>query len=142
MDRPECGIELSAGMMETGICYGCGFVFRGSEEQIRLREERQIQIDDWNLKHPDADGRYYEYRTIRIRDKMNGQADIETIETTLNRMGYDGWRSVSTFTNEVGRQMMGVEIGSVAIGSNSTIDETILIFERAARIDQGGSAYS
>lgn len=44
-----------------------------------------------------------------------------------------GWRLKTAFTNEIGSNMVGGAIVGVGIGSNSTSDEVVLIFERKIR---------
>lgn len=43
------------------------------------------------------------------------------------------WRLKTAFTNEIGSNMVGGAIVGVGIGSNSTSDEVVLIFERKIR---------
>ena len=63
-----------------------------------------------------------------------GQVNAPEIERVLNEMGYDGWRLVSSFTNEVGKNAGAIGIGDVAIGLNATMDETVLVFERVVKV--------
>ena len=127
MKCPECGNEITAEMQEMGLCYECGYNFR----QVARKEE----VKKWKSAHPDADGKYYQYKTIVVPDKKSGKVDAQAIENTLNRMGYEGWRLVSAFSNEVGKNSDAIGVGGVMVGVNSTTDDTVLIFERVARIE-------
>lgn len=71
----------------------------------------------------------FEYDAVTIRDKSSGEIDILALRKELDRRGREGWRLVNTFTNE-----LGVNASSIAgFGSNATIEETILIFERCIK---------
>lgn len=145
MKCPECGNEITAEMQEMGLCYECGYNLRKAAMEKWKREEEKRQeaykkaeqqrIVNWKAAHPDAEGKYFQYKTIVIPDKAYGQVDTYAIESALNRMGYEGWRLVSTFTNEVGKNLSSFGVGGISSGTNATIDETVLIFERVARIE-------
>ena len=106
------------------------------DEQMRIRKEReekqrereeQIKREklDFIQKLP-----MYEYATEVIYDKRSGGADIITLSETLARYARDGWRLHTAFTNEAGKNATTVGLGSVSLGTNATMDQTILIFER------------
>ena len=67
----------------------------------------------------------WEYLTIDICDTI-GKADINLINEKLNELGSQGWRLVTAYTNELGKN--GISVGG--IGINSTADQNIFIFER------------
>ena len=67
----------------------------------------------------------WEYLAVDVFDKW-GQANLELINEKLNELGAEGWRLVTAYTNELGKN--GVTIGGVGI--NSTSDQNIFIFER------------
>lgn len=151
MKCPECGNEITAEMQEMGLCYECGFSVakyekikqqekqaREAEERRKAEEARQLarqqEIERWKNAHPDANGQYYEYRTIRIVDNDSGQTDVYHIERTLNQMGYEGWRLVTALTNEIGKTSHTSGYAGITSGTNATIDEVILIFERVVRV--------
>ena len=134
MKCPECGTEWTPEMIETGICYECGFDLNKIRQLNRQQKERQQIADAWKAAHPDADGKYYQYKTVVVKDKFMGQVNAPEIERVLNEMGYDGWRLVSSFTNEVGKNAGALGIGDVAIGLNATMDETVLVFERVVKV--------
>lgn len=152
MKCPECGNEITAEMREMGLCYVCGFNQFAEYEQ-RLKEEadrrkiekqkeqeavaalaKKEEHERWKAAHPDADGKYYQYKTVVVKDKFMGQVNAPEIERVLNEMGYDGWRLVSTFTNEVGKNAGAIGVGEVALGLNATMDETVLVFERVVKV--------
>jgi predicted nucleic acid-binding Zn-ribbon protein len=152
MKCPDCGNEISAEMIEMGLCYVCGFnrfaeyeqKLKEEAERRRIEEEKEraaaealvkkAEHERWKAAHPDADGKYYQYKTIVVKDKFMGQVNAPEIERVLNEMGYDGWRLVSTFTNEVGKNAGAVGVGDMVLGLNATMDETVLVFERVVRV--------
>lgn len=68
----------------------------------------------------------YEYAIDAVNDKMGGGADFGTLAQVLHSRSLDGWRLVTAFTNELGKN--AVSVGG--IGLNSTVDQVILIFEK------------
>ena len=134
-----------------GLCYECGFNLMELEEAAKRKEEeanrqkelerrqeaakkyaetaKQRERERWMHAHPDANGCYYEYRTVRIRDNDDGCADVYQIQHTLNDWGYKGWRLVT-----VGKVSSSSGYAGISRGTNATIEEVILVFERVARI--------
>lgn len=45
----------------------------------------------------------------------------------------DGWRLHSVVVNEAGKNASSTSMGGLTVGTNSTIDVTILIFERCIK---------
>jgi hypothetical protein len=116
---------------------------RTEEERRRAEEERQRREREAarkremfmnrvaNLKANGYDG-YYEYRSLSLTDDNAGGIYTDTIDNRLNDLALDGWRLVSSYTNELGRNTTPGTAYSA--GSNSTIDQHILIFERFVKI--------
>ena len=68
----------------------------------------------------------YEYAVETVQDNRVGSTNTQALAARINNRACDGWRLVTSFTNELGvnsQSFMGV-------GTNATIDETVLIFER------------
>lgn len=68
----------------------------------------------------------YEYTLDVINDKASGAANIDAIQQSLQKYASEGWRLVTIFTNEIGKNAISVG----GIGINATMDQSILIFER------------
>lgn len=51
---------------------------------------------------------------------------IEINNTILKQKSDEGYRVVSIFTNEIGKNSLSV----AGVGVNSTVDQTVVIFER------------
>ena len=98
----------------------------------RIQQEYNHKID--NLSEMGLDG-YYEYKVVSLNDDNAGGIYSSTIENTLNELGLDGWHLRCAYTNELGKNSNSGGIGGFSTGTNSTIDQNILIFERFVRIN-------
>ena len=97
-----------------------------AERNKKLREDRLN-----SLRYRGYEG-YYEYKTVVINDNSDGGVWADTISSTLNNLALDGWRLVSSYTNELGHNS---KPGSVlSAGTNATIDEHIFILERFIKL--------
>lgn len=103
--------------MRSGICR--------AKEALAEADARIEQIEnqeDYIMK--------YEYKIEVVSDKNNGSVDLSIMQNRINWYSQSGWRLVSAFSSEVGKNVNQGGYGGLAIGTNSTIDETILIFEK------------
>lgn len=140
------------------VCFNCNYDFvskkiisanmiKQREEQrmefARKERERQIAFEkqkdevyrsfqsarNVNLSEKVKINDLYEYDVVTIRDNKTGSTDIASLRVELEKRGREGWRLVNTFTNE-----LGVNSSSFAgYGTNATIDEVVLIFERCIK---------
>lgn len=102
---------------------------KSAEERERNRKLREDRLN--SLRYRGYEG-YYEYKTVVINDNSDGGVWAETISSTLNNLALDGWRLVSSYTNELGHNS---KPGSVlSAGTNATIDEHIFILERFIKL--------
>lgn len=67
----------------------------------------------------------YEYEIEVIRD-LDGGTNVKRLQTILKKYSEEGYRVISIFTNELGKNSMSV--GS--LGINSTADQVVVVFER------------
>ena len=72
------------------------------------------------------DSQKYEYAFETIVDKFGGRVDLEKITSITAEKAKSGWRLITVFTNELGKDALSI----AGIGVNSTADETVLVFER------------
>lgn len=81
----------------------------------------------------------YEYVVEVINDLggLNGGTDLAALNRVLQKRSAEGYRLVSTHTNELGKNSVSFS----GVGTNATLDETILIFEREARQDDETFAF-
>ena len=72
----------------------------------------------------------YEYTTARIIDNADGSTYQMQLQSVLMEYANAGWKLHSVITNEIGKNVSSVSIGGFTAGTNATMDEVILIFER------------
>ena len=75
----------------------------------------------------------YEYDVVTITDKSTGDMDFVSLKNVLSERGKLGWRLVNSFTNEIGVISSSTSFAGSTTGTNATIDQTILIFERCIK---------
>ena len=74
-----------------------------------------------------------EYAVATVIDNYKGGTDIPELERTLNKYAEMGYVLKTSFTNELGVNSSSVSFGGVSTGTNATIDQIVLIFERPKR---------
>ena len=72
------------------------------------------------------DSQKYEYAFETIVDKFGGRVDLEKITSITAEKAKSGWRLITVFTNELGKDVLSI----AGVGVNSTAEETVLVFER------------
>ena len=110
------------------------------QQENRARREAELQhsVAVEALKKTGAEG-YYQYKAISLMDvgglfrSNSGRVNTEAMTQTLNALGMEGWHLVTAYSNELGKNAMSGGAGGVLLGTNSTVDENILIFERFVR---------
>lgn len=110
---------------DTEICSDCGFAFNvvsviEYNEIAKIYNERLEQYK----RNP-----FYEYDYIVVPNKSDGSTDKETIEDIIKSHAMQGWRLVTMYSNEIGKN--AITMGG--IGGNVTICEDILVFERCIK---------
>lgn len=113
------------------------FEYEDAERKSR-EAENKVRID--RLRKTGHDG-YYEYKAISLQDEVgvfgsSGWVDIDRMTEVLNDLGLDGWRLVSAYSNEIGKNTSAAGIGGAVFGTNATVDENILIFERYVKLEK------
>lgn len=71
-----------------------------------------------------------EYAVETVRDRDNGGADESALADVLAMYGEKGWRLKFCFTDEVGVESHSATVAGYTTGTNATINEIVLIFER------------
>ncbi len=97
------------------------------------RRERYLAEKVEKLKAFGLDG-YYEYKVVSISDQNTGGLDTVDLENRLTTLGLDGWHLRCAYSNELGHNTSSGGIAGFSLGTNSTIDQNILIFERFVKI--------
>lgn len=131
--RPENALELEAEEKARKVM---------SEIIAAQREEKERQIQQKkqafekrinSLKSRGYEG-YYEYTTLSLVDDDGGGLTPAQVTQLLNDYALDGWKLVSAYTNELGHNSSSSRFMGVSSGTNSTVDQHILILERFVRI--------
>ena len=66
----------------------------------------------------------------RVLDNRDGSTNRTQLQSVLMEYAGDGWKLHSVITNELGENSNTVGIGGLKSGTNASIDEILLIFER------------
>lgn len=110
---------------DTKICSDCGFVFNVMPviEYNRIAQIYNERLEQYK-KNP-----FYEYDYIVIPNKSDGSTDKETIKDIIESHAMQGWKLITMYSNEIGKN--SITVGGV--GGNVTICEDILLFERCIK---------
>ncbi|MDE6426770.1 MAG: hypothetical protein K2K89_11650 [Ruminococcus sp.] len=73
---------------------------------------------------------FMDYAVESVRDTRSGGTNFDALAKILRKRSETGWRLVNTFTNEIGVNSTSVTIGNYTGGTNATIDQIVMIFER------------
>lgn len=110
------------------------------EEERRKLVKLAIEQDQ---KAVEIAGGFWQYKVVSLVDGDSGAITPYEIETTINELGSKGWHLRCAFTNEIGFNSSssgysmgvgGMSSGS-STGTNATIDQNILIFERFIKLN-------
>ena len=110
---------------DTEICSDCGFCFNTISaiewnEIAKIYNERLEQYK----KNP-----FYEYDYIVVPNKADGSTNKEYIKEIITNHAMQGWRLITMYSNEIGKN--AITVGGV--GTNITISEDVLVFERCIK---------
>lgn len=137
---PNCGQLVEK---DDYVCYKCGHLFDYSSsieyknQEVKNQKNAAKKLAEENRKAAlmakIALNDLYEYIVVSVRDNSSGGTDITEIAKVLGKYSQEGWRLVNTFTNELGVNSSSVSFGGISAGTNATIDQTIMIFERCIK---------
>lgn len=144
IECPTCGKHS---LEENKYCMFCGGLLDPhalkAQEELELKEkqaaeEQRKQIIEQQEEQQKQDildmNAQYEYKVIKISDNKDGDISSDLIEMNLNIMAQSGWRLVNSFSNEIGKNAESFGFGGVSVGSNATVGEVVLIFERCIKL--------
>lgn len=63
-------------------------------------------------------------------DEKNGGFSAFKLELVINYYYENGWKLYKIFTNTLGVNSQNTSINGFGVGNNSTIEETVVVFER------------
>ena len=138
---PNCGEIIGA---DASVCPYCRYNFTtktvesDEEYQERTKREREAKEAEYNrqsemqalARETRSKNTKYEYDVVTVNDKSNGTVDVVALKTVLAKYASERWRLVNMISNEVGRNSSTGGYGGLSLGTNSTIDQTVLVFER------------
>ena len=104
---------------------------RHKEEEINRQHELQAKEHRIQALEHNA---LYEYTTVYLAESRSGILDKTSLDTALAQHAAQGWKLHSILTNEAGKNASSVGFGGIAVGTNATMDVTILIFERCVKL--------
>ena len=99
------------------------------DAQERKKREEELK-EKRNQAAVEKAGGYWEYKVVTLYDSDSGSIDAMRLEGTINDLGKEGWRLRCAFTNELGHNTNTAGVGGISSGTNATIDQNVLIFER------------
>lgn len=105
---------------------------RKAKELIIQRQRELEHIKKLTI----ANNALYEYDVVTLVDDSSGALNVNKLQLVLTRYSLEGWRLVHAFTNEIGKQSSSYGAYGYSSGTNATIDQTILIFERKIRREE------
>lgn len=117
-------------------------ILKIKREEERIEENKKILEEQRKLFKAKIDNlrsqgykEYYEYTALTISDNSNGTVDINEMINRMNELALNGWKLVTAFTNEIGKDSFTGGFGGISSGVNSTIEQNILLFERKVSIN-------
>ncbi|MBQ8575797.1 MAG: hypothetical protein IJ447_07120 [Clostridia bacterium] len=131
--RPENALELEAEEQARKEKIEAEAAQRAEREREVQRQKQAFENRINSLKARGYEC-YYEYTTLSLVDDDGGGLTTSQVTRLLNDYALDGWKLVSAYTNELGHNSTSGGIGGFSTGTNSTIDQHILILERFVRI--------
>ncbi len=144
---PNCGRILKDYEIKSRWCNSCNKAIgeidieaqqRAEEERLRAEEEkkraeelkRRVEEDKKIAETISNAGGYWEYKIVSLVDAETGYILPEQLEKSLNELGELGWHLRCAYCNELGHNSNSSGAFGVTSGTNATIDQNILIFER------------
>ena len=132
---PSCG-ELIGESVD--VCFNCRYNFKtGVTMGGGQEEEVYVPISENEKRSQIGKNARYEYRVIEINDDYTGDSEgrinVFKLQNIIDEYATAGWRIKTTFTNEIGRNAQSVTFGSYTTGTNATIDQIVIIFERCIK---------
>ena len=109
---------------DTEVCSDCGYSF----DTLHKFENNEIaQIYNERLEQYKKNP-FYEYDYIVVPNRSDGSTDKERIEEILSSHAMQGWRLVTMYSNEIGKNAIA--------GVNATMCEDIIVFERCIKAEK------
>lgn len=75
----------------------------------------------------------YEYTVESVQDLNTGATNVRGMIQIMHSYAKEGWRVKSIFTNEIAKSSFAAGVGNFSSGTNSTMDQVIIVFERKSK---------
>ena len=96
-------------------------------ENLMKKEHLENLMKEMEQKKKDQ---LYEYLIATVKDNWRGSTNLNSMTNVINKYAEKGYRVVSVFTNEVGVKESSITVGGFTSGTNATIDQVVILFER------------
>ena len=141
---PKCGELIGDDCKE---CFNCHYNYsygriitsreisterQKAEFQKQQNEEQKILFEKEKTKQIKCNP-IYEYKTVVVNDNSDGTVNEEKIQMILDEYSSQGWKLCFMFTNEVGKSSATTIVSFLGMNINSTIEQTIIVFERCIK---------
>ena len=112
---------------EQNNCMTCGYIFKDNND-LKLSEKEIAEI--YNERHIQyKNNPFYEYDLIVIPNNKDGSTDTNQVVQSIRDHAHQGWRLITMFSNEIGKNALAIG----GIGTNTTMCEDVLLFERCIK---------
>lgn len=137
---PNCG-ELIGDTVED--CFKCHYSYKygrvitaqergGTGKQVQNNLEQQKTLEEKKQEQIVRNPRF-EYKVIDISDSHSGKIETNRLQSIINEYAVAGWKLHTIFTNEIGKDSLSLGYGGVRSGTNATIDQVVMVFERCIK---------
>lgn len=111
------------------LCSDCGYMFNvvSATEYKEIADIYNSRFEQYK-KNP-----FYEYDYVVVPNLSDGSTDKERIKEIIFSHAIQGWRLITMYSNELGKNSLGVAIAGVGGGTNATMCEDIMVFERCIK---------
>lgn len=111
---------------------------KNAEERKRQQEQERIRRAQAaaarTRKAIEDAGGTWEYKVVSLVDGDSGAIMPSDLEQEMNRLGREGWHLRCAYANEIGRNTSSTGMYGFSSGTNATVDQNVLIFERFIRL--------
>lgn len=119
----NCGNDIST---KAKVCPHCN-------NSISKKEINKIEHYGLYEETFEASNMKYEYLVKSFIDESTGDTDPELLERLINNYARQGWRLKQIYTNEIGKNSVGIGFGGLGSQTNATMERTFVIFEREVK---------
>ena len=126
---PNCGKEITQEMVNANMCWECGFILDSSlaDDISDTVTEQREELS--KREYAKAVAPSVEYDVETLVTNSDGFTDVKEMKRILAERVNNGWRLHSVYSNILGVNAVKV----LGIGTNATISETVMLFERSVK---------